>query len=182
MSNIYQRTDLGETYILKAPETYIKGRGVRYNARTYGLKLLVNPNDILGDNYNKSDIIKFLDFFKLLGKRRYSSQTLTTRAVRGGKEYSKPMTVEDIARIIGKSKRTAYRLLDWCKDKGLLRRGIDNILVVNPDMIMLGNRLHASEYMLYKDILKNKVSAKYDRLLQMEYLGCLEDPEEENEE
>lgn len=96
-----------------------------------------------------------------------------------GRKYARPMRIKDMARYIGKTDRSVYRLIKWLSDKNLARRGRDGAVVINPDMIMLGTRLHASEYYLFKDILQSKVSKKYDRLLTMEYLDCLEDYTEE---
>lgn len=179
MGNIYKRDGENTVYVTKVPEAYIKGRGIRYNSRYSGIKLRSEFLEFFCSLGAATDLYKALDFFKVLTHNAYHSQTLIVMTSQGGRKYARPMKTKDMAKYIGKTERSVFRLLHWLMDKDLVRRGKDGSLVVNPDRIILGSRLHASEYYLFRDILQDRVSKKYDRLLMLEYLDCLEDYTEE---
>lgn len=160
---------------------YVKGKGVRYRARTGGVKLLEDFSFILELMQDKGDFLKLKDFLLLCINNYWKCQTLTVRSTVGGRDYGRPMALKDVAKIIGKSTRSATELIKWCREKDLLRRGTDGVLVVNPDLVQLGNRVSAIEYFCYKDRLKDTVGAKYIRLLEEEYSNIIGGVENEYE-
>ena len=91
----------------------------------------------MGDSPSKCDLYKVFDFFKVLRHNAYHSQTLVAMTSNKGRKFARPMQVKDVARYIGKTDRSAYRLLEWLKEKDLVRRSENKSLIVNPDKVLL---------------------------------------------
>ena len=122
----------------KKPEVYVKGQGIRYRYKSIGIKIEKDFfYNLIGDSPSKCDLYKMLDFFKVLKHNAYHSQTLVVMTSNKGRKFARPMQVKDIARYIGKTNRSAYRLLGWLKEKDLVRRSENKSLIVNPDKILL---------------------------------------------
>ena len=137
MANIYQREGENTVYVTKIPEAYVVGRGIRYNARYNGIKLHKDFLDFICSLHATTDLYKVVDFFKIVKHNAYNSQTLIMLTSKGGRKYSRPMQVKDMAKYIGKTNRSVYRLIKWLMDNNLVRRGKDGAIVVNPDKLIL---------------------------------------------
>ena len=63
----------------------------------------------------------------------------------------------------------ARELVRWLIDNDMCRRGLDGVLIVNPNYVQLSTRITATEYMAFRDVLD--IPKKYKIFLYKEYVN-----------
>lgn len=163
---------VGEREILKEiPDMYVEGKGVRYGSRKKGIKLVGNLVDIIGEKPSREDMEYMYSFLRICSKNYYASQTLMKCEYSHGRKMGSIMDTEYIAKVLGKSVRASYRLLNWCEAKGLIKRvkeGKKAAIIVNPLVVIMSSRINAVEYKAYEQELVGEISERYVRMLKEE--------------
>ena len=149
----------------EVPDMYVKGKGVRFRGNIRSVRITDTFDEL--NILTRVDSNYFIKLIRLCLSNHWATQTLTKKY--GGRGYTRGMTIQDVAEAINLSSDKACKLLRWAKEKDYIRRDTFGNLVVNPLKIQMGNRISASEYYTYRDLLEPYISTKYRAILFHEY-------------
>ena len=151
----------------KIPDQYRQGKGYLFRNGRSGIRLYAIIDDF--EKYRPQDYKQLGRLLRLCVKNHHGKQRLMYTA--NAMHDLKPVTLRVMANQLDLTEGEVKGFIKWCKERDYIRRDEEyGCYVVNPEMVMFSNRLAGREYWVYRDRLKDRIPAKYIKMLTLEAL------------